>query len=241
MSGAHSPHSGVPPSRPRAACDAAARVPVGSAPFHDATPGQSPSALPPCDACAQRPRRARSCRPLPPRLRVCELRRPRALLITSRHSSLSPVMDTPLSTIAVVGLGTMGGGIAEVLARAGREVIGIDTSETAARGSGRRPEAATARSVARELGSARRSGATSSPGSDVHRPPGRGRRRPGHRGGPRVVRAEAAGDQRAGRGPAARGDHRDGYQRAVGDPAGRRSRRTRNGCWGCTSSTRRRR
>ncbi|WP_236239500.1 3-hydroxyacyl-CoA dehydrogenase family protein [Streptomyces sp. CC228A] len=59
-------------------------------------------------------------------------------------------MDTPLSTIAVVGLGTMGGGIAEVLARAGREVIGIDTSETAARGAVAALEAATARSVARE-------------------------------------------------------------------------------------------
>ena len=41
-------------------------------------------------------------------------------------------MDTPLSTIAVVGLGTMGTGIAEVLARAGREVIGIDISEAEA-------------------------------------------------------------------------------------------------------------
>ncbi|OII62539.1 3-hydroxybutyryl-CoA dehydrogenase [Streptomyces sp. CC53] len=58
-------------------------------------------------------------------------------------------MDTPLSTIAVVGLGTMGGGIAEVLARAGREVIGIDTSETAARSAVTALEAATARSVAR--------------------------------------------------------------------------------------------
>nr|MYU47406.1 hypothetical protein [Streptomyces sp. SID7803] len=38
-------------------------------------------------------------------------------------------MDTPLSTIAVVGLGTMGTGIAEVLARSGREVIGIDVDE----------------------------------------------------------------------------------------------------------------
>ncbi|WP_175411428.1 3-hydroxyacyl-CoA dehydrogenase family protein [Streptomyces sp. TRM64462] len=59
-------------------------------------------------------------------------------------------MDTPLSTIAVVGLGTMGAGIAEVLARAGREVIGIDISETAARGAVTALEAATARSVARE-------------------------------------------------------------------------------------------
>ncbi|MEV3988151.1 3-hydroxybutyryl-CoA dehydrogenase [Streptomyces sp. NPDC049837] len=59
-------------------------------------------------------------------------------------------MDTPLSTIAVVGLGTMGTGIAEVLTRAGREVIGIDISEAAAARAITTLEAATARSVARE-------------------------------------------------------------------------------------------
>ncbi|WP_406362074.1 3-hydroxyacyl-CoA dehydrogenase family protein [Streptomyces sp. NBC_01579] len=56
-------------------------------------------------------------------------------------------MDTPLSTIAVVGLGTMGTGIAEVLARAGREVIGIDISEAAARQAVAALEASTARAV----------------------------------------------------------------------------------------------
>ncbi|GAA2511118.1 3-hydroxybutyryl-CoA dehydrogenase [Streptomyces gobitricini] len=59
-------------------------------------------------------------------------------------------MDTPLSTIAVVGLGTMGTGIAEVLARSGREVIGIDISEAAAARAITALESATARSVARE-------------------------------------------------------------------------------------------
>ncbi|WP_369165908.1 3-hydroxyacyl-CoA dehydrogenase family protein [Streptomyces sp. AFD10] len=58
-------------------------------------------------------------------------------------------MDTPLSTIAVVGLGTMGAGIAEVLARAGRDVIGIDISETAALGAVASLEASTARAVSR--------------------------------------------------------------------------------------------
>ncbi|MER5984587.1 3-hydroxybutyryl-CoA dehydrogenase [Streptomyces sp. NPDC001787] len=58
-------------------------------------------------------------------------------------------MDTPLSTIAVVGLGTMGTGIAEVLARAGREVIGIDTSDAAARRAVASLEASTARAVRR--------------------------------------------------------------------------------------------
>ncbi|MFI6638038.1 3-hydroxyacyl-CoA dehydrogenase family protein [Streptomyces sp. NPDC050504] len=58
-------------------------------------------------------------------------------------------MDTPLSTIAVVGLGTMGAGIAEVLLRAGREVIGIDISADAARGAVAAVEASTARAVTR--------------------------------------------------------------------------------------------
>ncbi len=59
-------------------------------------------------------------------------------------------MDTPLHTIAVVGLGTMGTGIAEVLARAGREVIGIDISDAAARQAVLSLEASTARAVERE-------------------------------------------------------------------------------------------
>ncbi|MEU8762641.1 3-hydroxybutyryl-CoA dehydrogenase [Streptomyces sp. NPDC048659] len=58
-------------------------------------------------------------------------------------------MDTPLSTIAVVGLGTMGTGIADVLARAGREVIGIDISEHAAAQAVAALEASTARAVDR--------------------------------------------------------------------------------------------
>ncbi|MEU1229131.1 3-hydroxybutyryl-CoA dehydrogenase [Streptomyces sp. NPDC005828] len=59
-------------------------------------------------------------------------------------------MDTPLSTIAVVGLGTMGSGIADVLARAGREVIGIDISDAAAAQAVAALESSTARAVARE-------------------------------------------------------------------------------------------
>ncbi|MEU9063860.1 3-hydroxybutyryl-CoA dehydrogenase [Streptomyces sp. NPDC048430] len=59
-------------------------------------------------------------------------------------------MDTPLTTIAVVGLGTMGTGIAEVLARAGREVIGIDIDEAAARQAVATLEASTGRAVRRE-------------------------------------------------------------------------------------------
>ncbi len=65
----------------------------------------------------------------------------------------TPLSDTPLSplgTIAVVGLGTMGSGIAEVLARAGREVVGIDISEAAAAQAVTALEASTARAVRRE-------------------------------------------------------------------------------------------
>jgi 3-hydroxybutyryl-CoA dehydrogenase len=64
----------------------------------------------------------------------------------------TPLSDTslsPLRTVAVVGLGTMGTGIAEVLAQAGREVVGIDLSEAAATRAVAALEAATARSVAR--------------------------------------------------------------------------------------------
>ncbi|MFE9381734.1 3-hydroxyacyl-CoA dehydrogenase family protein [Streptomyces sp. NPDC007025] len=56
----------------------------------------------------------------------------------------------PLRTIAVVGLGTMGTGIADILARAGREVIGIDTNEATARHAVAALESSTARSVERE-------------------------------------------------------------------------------------------
>ncbi|MFG2024940.1 3-hydroxyacyl-CoA dehydrogenase family protein [Streptomyces sp. NPDC048825] len=65
----------------------------------------------------------------------------------------TPLSDTPLphlKIVAVVGLGTMGTGIAEVLARAGREVIGIDISESAAARAQTALEAATARAVRRE-------------------------------------------------------------------------------------------
>ncbi|MFI2005212.1 3-hydroxyacyl-CoA dehydrogenase family protein [Streptomyces jumonjinensis] len=58
-------------------------------------------------------------------------------------------MDTSLHTIAVVGLGTMGTGIAEVLARAGHEVVGVDVSAAAVRRAVAALEASTARAVER--------------------------------------------------------------------------------------------
>ncbi|MFF9201006.1 3-hydroxyacyl-CoA dehydrogenase family protein [Streptomyces sp. NPDC014986] len=64
----------------------------------------------------------------------------------------TPLSDTPLSplrTIAVVGLGTMGTGIAEVLAGAGRDVVGIDISEVQAARCVAVLESSTARAVRR--------------------------------------------------------------------------------------------
>ncbi|WP_399932582.1 3-hydroxyacyl-CoA dehydrogenase family protein [Streptomyces kanamyceticus] len=62
----------------------------------------------------------------------------------------APLNDTSPYTVAVIGLGTMGTGIAEVLARAGREVIGIDISQAAATQAVASLEASTARAVRRE-------------------------------------------------------------------------------------------
>jgi 3-hydroxybutyryl-CoA dehydrogenase len=62
---------------------------------------------------------------------------------------LSDPSQSPLQTVAVVGLGTMGTGIAEVLAKAGRTVIGIDISEAQAAKCVAALEASTARGVER--------------------------------------------------------------------------------------------
>ncbi|OEV04211.1 3-hydroxyacyl-CoA dehydrogenase family protein [Streptomyces oceani] len=56
----------------------------------------------------------------------------------------------PLSTVAVVGLGTMGTGISELLVRGGREVIGIDTDPAAARQAVSALRSSTERAVRRE-------------------------------------------------------------------------------------------
>ena len=68
-------------------------------------------------------------------------------------SSPSPAGPVPASTVpsvvAVIGLGTMGTGIAEVLTCAGHEVIGVDISDAAARRAVAALEANTARAVQR--------------------------------------------------------------------------------------------
>jgi 3-hydroxybutyryl-CoA dehydrogenase len=69
---------------------------------------------------------------------------------TPASSSLSPSSSaSPSLTVAVVGLGTMGSGIAEVLARAGHEVIGIEPVERTAVAAVTALERSTARAVER--------------------------------------------------------------------------------------------
>ncbi|MYX35185.1 MULTISPECIES: 3-hydroxyacyl-CoA dehydrogenase [unclassified Streptomyces] len=56
----------------------------------------------------------------------------------------------PFPTVAIIGLGTMGTGIAEVVARAGREVVGIEIDDAAAQRAVAALESSTARAVQRE-------------------------------------------------------------------------------------------
>ncbi|MFI2303264.1 3-hydroxyacyl-CoA dehydrogenase family protein [Actinacidiphila glaucinigra] len=56
----------------------------------------------------------------------------------------------PFPTVAIIGLGTMGTGIAEVVARAGHEVVGIEIDDAAAHRAAAALEASTARAVQRE-------------------------------------------------------------------------------------------
>ncbi|WP_441249711.1 3-hydroxyacyl-CoA dehydrogenase family protein [Kitasatospora sp. McL0602] len=59
-------------------------------------------------------------------------------------------MERPFPTVAVVGLGTMGAGIAVAVARSGRQVIGIEADPAAAAAALARIEEATAHAVQRE-------------------------------------------------------------------------------------------
>ena len=67
----------------------------------------------------------------------------------ARPAEGSPAAGRALSVVAVIGLGTMGTGIAEVLARAGHEVVGVDTDPAAARRAVAALERSTGRAVRR--------------------------------------------------------------------------------------------
>ncbi|MFJ2633492.1 3-hydroxyacyl-CoA dehydrogenase family protein [Streptomyces sp. NPDC087422] len=75
--------------------------------------------------------------------------RPSTPSSSATASSPPAASAAPLATVAVVGLGTMGTGIAEVMARAGHEVIGIDIDQSAARRTVTALERSTARAVER--------------------------------------------------------------------------------------------
>ena len=156
----------------------------------------------------------------------------------------TPLSDDPFrprsQTIAVVGLGTMGTGIAEVLARAGREVVGIDISEAAAAQAVAALEASTARAV--RARAAHRAGArrTSSPASAPSPTCGP---RPTPTWSSRWSRSRTRSSSRSSASSTAivRPEHDPGdrHQRPVRDPAGRRLGRAPSACSACTSSTRR--
>lgn len=139
----------------------------------------------------------------------------------------SPSMDRPsshptLQTIAVVGLGTMGTGIAEVLARAlPRGHRHRHQRERRPPGLGR-PRGG--HGALRQQGAPHRAGAggRARPLPHLLRPGRRRRRGSRHRGRAGVVRAQAAGVPRARRDRAARHDPGHRHQRPVGDPHGRR-------------------
>ncbi|OKJ06641.1 3-hydroxyacyl-CoA dehydrogenase family protein [Kitasatospora sp. CB01950] len=59
-------------------------------------------------------------------------------------------MERPFPTVAVVGLGTMGAGVAVAVARSGRRVIGVEAGPAQAARALARIEASTARAVARD-------------------------------------------------------------------------------------------
>ncbi|MFB7122549.1 3-hydroxyacyl-CoA dehydrogenase family protein [Kitasatospora sp. NPDC056273] len=59
-------------------------------------------------------------------------------------------MERPFPTVAVVGLGTMGAGVAVAVAKSGRRVIGIEATEDSAARALARIEEATAHAVGRE-------------------------------------------------------------------------------------------
>jgi 3-hydroxybutyryl-CoA dehydrogenase len=59
-------------------------------------------------------------------------------------------MERPFPTVAVVGLGTMGAGVAVAVAKSGRRVLGIEADADAAGRALARIEEATAHAVQRE-------------------------------------------------------------------------------------------
>ncbi len=136
------------------------------------------------------------------------------------------------ATIGVVGLGTMGAGIAEVFARNGFAVIGVELNDEAAG-----PRAPAPRALHRPRRQAReadrgRGGRAAGPDHAQHHAQGPARRRLRGRGGRGVARDQEADLPGARRHRRARGDPRHQHLLAVGHrdldrqrPPGPRDRR----------------
>jgi 3-hydroxybutyryl-CoA dehydrogenase len=73
----------------------------------------------------------------------------RAMTDTAQDPS-APAPTRTFSTIGVVGLGTMGAGIAEVFARNGHSVVGVELDEEGLERGRKHLENSTARAVKRE-------------------------------------------------------------------------------------------
>ena len=70
-------------------------------------------------------------------------------MTTSPETAATPAASREFTTIGVVGLGTMGAGIAEVFARHGFDVVGVELDDEGAARGRRHLEASTGRAVAR--------------------------------------------------------------------------------------------
>ncbi len=165
--------------------------------------------------------------------------RPRtwAVASVSSRGAIHGARDQP---VGVVGLGTMGAGIAEVFARSGlRRHRRRGRRGRVDRGRGH-VEKSTAR--ARRARQADRGGARRDPRPHpLHHRPRRPRRpRPGDRGRPRAARAQARDLRQLDKVVAAGRDPRHQHLLPVGHRHRRRHRRAPRGSSACTSSTRRR-
>ena len=125
-------------------------------------------------------------------------------------------MARKFTRVGVVGLGTMGAGIAEVFARNGLSVVAVDRDQACGR-----PRPGPHRALHRAGGGPRqagrvRAGRTAGPDHLRHRDEVAGRRRPGDRGGARAAEPQARHLHRPGRDLRARDDPGHQHLLAVG-------------------------
>ena len=203
-----------------------------------------------CSRCATRS----NCRSIGARARACELPRTgrergiegaasyllrRTRSRQGRRAAGGHQAAREIKRAAVIGAGTMGGGIAMCFANAGIPVTVVETSQEALDARARRPSPRTTRRPPRAAACKRRGGARMSAVRRHDRPCRRRRSRPHRRGGVRGHgRQEARCSQRSTAGQARRGaGDQHVLSRRQRDCAHRRSGPTP---WSaCTSSARR--